>query len=137
MYLRRKCYSSLYDDLYNDYLYDKYFSDFDDYDYYDQREFAMTPAEMAKLLYREKRGLLGKKGAYADKLAQKQLAKLENIALDNSTINNPRKLSRLADSSIRIDSIDNKDYKLRRFYKDKLRDKNIVLDRYTKRFNNK
>jgi hypothetical protein len=137
MYLRRKCYSSLYDDLYNDYLYDKYFSDFDDYDYYDQREFAMTPAEMAKLLYREKRGLLGKKGAYADKLAQKQLAKLENIALDNSTINNPRKLSRLADSSIRIDSIDNKDYKLRRFYKDKLRDKDIVLDRYTKRFNNK
>ena len=80
MYIRRKCYSSLYDDLYNDYLYDKYFSDIDDYDYYDQREFAMNPTELAKLLYREQRGVLGKKGAYEDKLAQKQLAKLENMA---------------------------------------------------------
>lgn len=43
MYLRRKCYSSLYDYDYNDYLYEKYFSDFeDDYDYYyDQRCFGM------------------------------------------------------------------------------------------------
>jgi hypothetical protein len=32
MYLRRKCYSSLYDDLYNDYLYEKCYSDA--YDYY-------------------------------------------------------------------------------------------------------
>ena len=46
----------------NDYLYDKYFSDLDDYDYYDQREFAMSPAEMAKLLYRETRNQLGKRG---------------------------------------------------------------------------
>ena len=32
MYLRRKCYSSLYDDLYNDYLYERCYSDA--YDYY-------------------------------------------------------------------------------------------------------
>lgn len=40
MYIRRKCYSSLYEYDYNDYLYEKYFSDFEnDYDYYDQRCF--------------------------------------------------------------------------------------------------
>ena len=72
MYLRRKCYSSLYDDLYNDYLYDKYFSDLYDYDYYDQREFAMSPVEMAKLMYRETRNQLGSKGL--DPLFVKQTA---------------------------------------------------------------
>jgi hypothetical protein len=72
MYIRRKCYSSLYDDLYNDYLYDKYFSDLYDYDYYDQKEFAMSPTEMAKLLYRESRNQLGAKGV--DPLFVKQTA---------------------------------------------------------------
>ena len=137
MYIRRKCYSSLYDDLYNDYLYDKYFSENDDYDYYDQREFAMSPAEMAKLLYRTKRGLLGKKGAYADKLAQKQVKNLESIAFDSLAINNPRKLSRTADAGIRFDKIENESNKFRRYNKDNLRDKDEFLDRFTRRFNNK
>ena len=101
MYLRRKCYSSLYDDLYNDYLYDKYFSDIDDYDYYDQREFAMSPAEMGKLFYRTSRDVMGKKGAYADKLAQKQLAKLDGL-IDGYAINNPKRLSRMADMNVEL-----------------------------------
>ena len=134
MYLRRKCYSSLYDDLYNDYLYDKYFSDFDDYDYYDQREFAMTPAEMAKLLYREKRGLLGKKGAYADKLAQKQLAKLENIAGGDAF--NPRSLSEGAGWGIEYAAKDSKDEFMRRLKNGALRDKNGFLKRHTRDFMN-
>ena len=134
MYLRRKCYSSLYDDLYNDYLYDKYFSDLDDYDYYDQREFAMSPAEMAKLLYREKRGVLGKKGAYADKLAQKQVAKLERIA-DGEAIN-PKDLSEDANWGIKFATRDNKSEFMRKLKKGSLRDKASYLDRHTRHFMN-
>jgi hypothetical protein len=96
MYIRRKCYSSLYDDLYNDYLYDKYFSDIDNYDYYDQREFAMTPIELAKLVYRGERELQGH--GYADILVQKQLEKLENMSYGLEF--NPKSLLRDAKSEI-------------------------------------
>jgi hypothetical protein len=98
MYLRRKCYSSLYDDLYNDYLYDKYFSDLYDYDYYDQREFAMTPIELAKLVYRGERELQGH--GYADILVQKQLEKLENMSYGLEF--NPKSLLRDAKSEVDI-----------------------------------
>ena len=135
MYLRRKCYSSLYDDLYNDYLYDKYFSENDDYDYYDQREFAMSPAEMAKLLYRETKCGLGKKGAYADKLAQKQIAKLEGLS-NGVVYNNPRQLSKIADMQIESSKGASMNSRRMRTINKNLRNKEDYLRNYTKDFMN-
>ena len=123
----------MYDYDYNDYLYEKTFSDAYDYYYYDQREFAMSPAEMAKLLYREKRGLMGK-GAYADKLAQKQIAKLEDRFVGLKPFKaSPKTLSREANFNIENDKLNSTDVYYRRGNNRALRNKDRNIEAYTKR----
>ena len=75
MYLRRKCYSSLYDDLYNDYLYDKYFSEEND------KEEAMIDAAIAGALG------VGGLGSYGyAKIKEKNLPEIRKELIKNKNL---------------------------------------------------
>ena len=76
MYLRRKCYSSLYDDLYNDYLYERCYSDA--YDYYTRlfSDGGLTFNFEQRMFGKKKRNKGGKKPSMVTSNRVKQIANI-------------------------------------------------------------